>query len=281
MAFPFSPYATHTNNSVPKVTAEELNELQNLQNALIWQAYHRRPEVRLSSDDFLTVDVVLSPLAVNDAALAQITYCAFPNLTADATILDVPAVSWPTSSWIYLYAYSVNRVGQIEASQTAPSVILPALGIDAEFRAFKTGDDTRRYIGCFYVDAGGNVAPFRMQNFRYHYLEEQVAIHIDVALQPAWGLAFQAIDASTLVSPNAKGCFVRANLRNNISFLPGILNCSIDGVAAGIQVAVNDDPLGMTQSMGAAELPLDGSTFYGVVAGAVLEFFLFLTDWWE
>jgi hypothetical protein len=280
MGWPFSPYTTHSANSVPKVTADELNEILNLQNGLAWAEYHRRPEVRLNSTDGATVDVVLSPLLILDAALSQHTYCAFPALSVSTANLSPPAGGWPANSWVYLYAYSTNRVGAIEASTTPPAVILPAVGVSAEFKAFKAGDETQKYIGCFYTSAVGTIKRFRMQNFSYHYLDEQIAANIDVHVSPAWLAGFQPIDCSQFVSPNASRAFFRSWLGANNTGL-ATLQLSVDGVSTGTNCGISDGLFLNAVESGCCELPLEGSTLFGLVTGFPIAFWLFLTDWAE
>jgi hypothetical protein len=61
------------------------------------------------------------------------------------------------NSLTYLYLYETNGVGQLETSSTGPDV--PYIGT----ARYKTGDPTRRYLGCIKNDASGNLIPFNCE----------------------------------------------------------------------------------------------------------------------
>jgi hypothetical protein len=67
--------------------------------------------------------------------------------------LETPAVSWPVSSWLYVYATVHQRRHRLEVSTTAPDGHQPrwhvVLGVN---HLFKTGDETKRYVCAFYSD---------------------------------------------------------------------------------------------------------------------------------
>lgn len=65
-----------------------------------------------------------------------------------------------SAKWWYVYAF-VNGSGQLdfEVSDTAPNAS----------RTLKSGDNTRRYLGCFVTDSSGAPIPARASRGRYTY----------------------------------------------------------------------------------------------------------------
>jgi hypothetical protein len=128
----------------------------------------------MRSTDGDTIVVQPSPMMIFDTPLNKHTYCAWAETTIDSTNLDIPSGTWPADKWVYVYAYSENRVGKIEASETAPAVIMPAVGVSTSSKVFKTGDESRKYLGCFYSDGSSIVRRFRMADFEYVNLDQVI-----------------------------------------------------------------------------------------------------------
>jgi hypothetical protein len=84
-------------------------------------------------------------LLINGKVLSAATSSFFPS-------------GLSVSTWYYVYAYDNAGAIGFEYSTTAPLAGL----------VFKGGPDTtRRYLGCFYVDANGDIVPFRATRGRY------------------------------------------------------------------------------------------------------------------
>lgn len=266
--FPFVPYDTYSNNSVPKVTGDALNAEQDLLNALTWPAYITRPDVKMRSEDGITVVVLPSPMMLFDAPLNKHTYCAWAETSITSTDLDVPAASWPASKWIHVYAYSENRVGKIEASETAPAVIMPAVGVSSAAKIFKTGDETRKYLGRFWSDASSVVRRFRMKNFEYVNLDQVIALSVNTSTAPAWA-SYVAIDLGDYVGLDAVSVTLAARMIGNVNPFDVVLELSPDsGSVPIVACEVEPNTVGAYNAIKRTSLvmPLLGTTIYGRVS---------------
>lgn len=200
--YPFTPDTTFSDNSVPKVTAGHLNRWQNVDNALAWATYHQRPQAISRSTNSADVIVSVAPMMILDAALNIYTYCAWADATLTPAQLETPAASWPSDKWLYVYAYSDSRIGKMVVSETAPAVIMPAVGVSMPHRLWKTGDETRRLVAEFRTDGAGNVLRFKQQNQRSRYLDKQTALAVTTA--GAGWTTYNSVDLSAYVPPQAQ-----------------------------------------------------------------------------
>ena len=108
-----------------------LNSLQSAVNAIFAPVYHRRASIYVESTNGTQVLVFAASLTVKDSATGEYAYIEQVGRTVSMT--------WPTSTWRYLYLVSTNGVASVEISSTAPATGTAGL-------LFKTGDETRRYL---------------------------------------------------------------------------------------------------------------------------------------
>lgn len=269
--FPFVPYATYSDNSVPKVTGDALNAEQDLLNALTWPAYLARPDVKMRCEDGISIVVLPSPMMIFDVPLNKHTYCAWAETSITSADLDIPAASWPVSRWIHVYAYSENRVGKIEASETAPAVIMPAMGVSSSVKIFKTGDESRKYLGRFWSDATSVARRFKMANFEYVNLDQVIALSVNTSTAPAWA-SYVAIDLSDYVGLDAVSVTLAARMIGNVNPFDVVLELSPDsGSVPIVACEVEPNSVGVYTSIKRTSLvmPLLGTTIYGRVNPAI------------
>lgn len=268
MTYPFDPRKTYTDNSVPKVTAGDLTAFQAADNAMAWRTYLSRPEVRMSSTNGTSVDAVVSPMMIRDTATSQYTYCAWSDLVITTSSLDAPAMAWPTSKWLYVYVYCTNGVGSVEASETAPTVITPDGSSKTMSPLFKTGDETRRYIGSFYSNGSSVLRRFSMFNGLYTYLAKQVALAVTTA--GAGYTTWNVIDLSEFVPPKANLARILAGMANKANTVNNLL-LSPDGGIDPIEAIITSTWEGAGYSyrvkQGTVDVPLLGSQSVQVQIG--------------
>ena len=115
----------------------------------------------------------------------------------------------------YLYLYETNGVGQLETSSTGPDV--PYLGT----ARYKTGDQTRRYLGMIRNDASGNLIPFNSEVlagniFKLTYGLDHNSTTLRVLNATAAATTVQTVDvsptaatvANRLAGPGAMSAFI-------------------------------------------------------------------------
>lgn len=174
MTWPFDPHATFVDNSMPKVTATHINDWEKSHNALSFHAYLQRPQMRVYCVDGANVVGYVSPLLIKDTATSKYRYIGAGSLSITPSELETPAVSWPASSWLYLYETCTAGVVGWKVSTTAPTVISPDGTSFSSQPLFKTGDETKRYICSFYSDGASVLKRFhRVDNVTTFIDEEQ------------------------------------------------------------------------------------------------------------
>ena len=224
--FPFTPRTTFSDNSVPKVTAADLKAFQDADNAMAWAVYLSRPQCRLQSTNATDVVVTLSPMMILDATLNLHTYCAWADTTLTPANLETPAASWPVDKWLYVYAFGESRVGKLVVSETAPAVIMPAMGVTSVSKLFKTGDETRKLVGEFRTDGTGTVRRFKTLNQRSLYLDKQTTLSV-VTAGVGW-TTYNTVDLSGLGPPQAHTAQLLAAMANKTG-ASNIFQLSPDG----------------------------------------------------
>lgn len=107
-----------------------------------------------------------------------------------------------SSDWYYVYAY--NNAGTIafEISTTAP---------DGP-RATKSGDATRRYLGCFPTTSAGAPIPLRASRGRYVYRHSGSAAADTRVLTGGSATSNTAVECAALVPPHSRLAKIRAQL---------------------------------------------------------------------
>ena len=229
-----------------------------------------RPSVKMRCTDGGTIVVQPSPMMIFDAPLNKHTYCAWAETTIDSTSLDVPSGAWPADKWVYVYGYSENRVGKIETSETAPAAIMPAVGVSTASKVFKAGDESRKYLGCFYSDGAFTVRRFRMSDFQYVNLDQVIALSVNTGADPAWS-SYVAIDLADIVGPDAVEATFAARMIGNVNPFDVVLELSPDSgtvpiVACEVEPNTGGAYTAIKRSL--VVMPLLSTTIYGRVTPA-------------
>ncbi len=106
------------------------------------------------------------------------------------------------STWYYVYAWDNAGTLDFEISTTAPS----------GSRRTKSGDATRRYLGCFPTTSAGAPIPLRASRNRYVYRMSALAVADTRVLNAGTSATYAAVACSTLVPPHARLASLRAEL---------------------------------------------------------------------
>lgn len=198
MTWPFDPHATFVDNSTPKVTATHINEWEAAHNALSFCAYLQRPQMRVYCTDGANVVGYVSPLLIKDTATSKYRYVGAGALFITPSELETPAVSWPVSSWLYLYATCTNGVIGWKVSTTAPTVISPDGSSFSAQPLFKTGDETKRYVCAFYSDGSSVLTRFHRVDNITTMIDEAQPVATSAGIT-----AWQAVSLATYVPAHA------------------------------------------------------------------------------
>lgn len=152
MSWPFTPLVSFLAGLTPKVTAAFLNSVQSAINAVARPSYLEQTRCKYLCPDAATAQVVVSATMIKDAATSEIVFCEYASATlTPAHLTPTPAMTWPTSRWLYAYLVCTNGVASFEVSETAPYSTI------ARTPLWKTADETRRYLVSFYSDGSGNL----------------------------------------------------------------------------------------------------------------------------
>ena len=176
MTWPFDPHATFGDNSTPKVTATHINEWEKNHNALSFHAYLQRPQMRVYSTDGANVVGYVSPMLIKDTATAKYRYVGAGALFITPSELETPAVSWPVSTWLYLYATCTNGVIGWKVSTTGPTVISPDGTSFSAQPLFQTGSEDKRYICSFYSDGSWVLKRFHRVDSVTTFIDEEQCV---------------------------------------------------------------------------------------------------------
>lgn len=106
------------------------------------------------------------------------------------------------SQWWYVYAYRSGSSLAVELSTTAPNAL----------RVTKTGDSTRRYLGCFRTDASGVPLACRSEGGVYRYRRSALAVAALRALNGGTATANATVSLAALIPPHARLATVRCEL---------------------------------------------------------------------
>lgn len=285
--YPLTPRDTYTNNSVPKVTADAINDWQFGANALAWSVYLSRPQVKMSCTDGAQITAYVQPCMILDAVQAKYRYVAFDPLTATPAQLDAPAAVWPANKWLHVYVYAENQVGKIEVSETPPVNWAVSVTTRTPSKLFKDGDETRRYIGAFHTGAGPTpaVRKFQMLNGHYVNLELVIGYSVDTTGDATW-TSYKSIDLSAFVGPNAVSVGLLTQLRKNDSSLDVDLslspnNTSVSPIIGGASEPWNGGGSYYQIHRAAVEVPLLTTTIYAKLTKEGAQIRLDVNTWDE
>lgn len=107
------------------------------------------------------------------------------------------------SQWWYVYAYRTGGGAlAIELSASVPNAL----------RVIKTGDSTRRYLGCFRTDSSGVPLACRADGGCYRYRRSALAVAALRALNGGTATSNTTVALSSLIPPHARLATVRCEL---------------------------------------------------------------------
>jgi hypothetical protein len=144
------------------------------------------------------------------------------------------------NTWYYVYAYNNSGAVGYEVSTGVPDSSL----------TLKSGDPTRRYVGCFRSDGSAHVVPFAMSSGRYVYRYGTLpgGAGTDFLLSlPATHSAIVASAvlndsgaAQTLLPPHATRAIIRAKLYSNVAASTASIarNGDLGGLGAGYNMEI-------------------------------------------
>jgi hypothetical protein len=140
---------------------------------------------------------------------APISALILGNTYADSngSELTISPTGLTPSVWYYVYAHRTGagspNIG-LEVSTTAPDLAL----------VFKTGDVTRRYLGCFPTTSGGGT-PYTLRACRGRYLYADMTEASLAALSSGAATTYASVDLSAWVPPHAVATILHAELHND------------------------------------------------------------------
>lgn len=207
--WPFAPHATFSDNTVPKVTATHINDWESAQNSVFWHAYLSRPQCRIFCSDSANIIGTVAPMLIRDLATSKYVYAAAPSFYLTPSDLETPAVSWPASSWLYLYAKCSGGVIVWEISTTAPVVTTPDGTSATPSLLFKNGDDSRRYVASFYSDGSSVLTRFLRIDNETTLLDEAQCVPASAGIT-----TWQSPSIATYVPPHVREVTLSAQLEN-------------------------------------------------------------------
>lgn len=184
----------HTYAAGDQVASADLNNIQSQAASLYqvaWSWRGRRPTLEYDGTN-LTVG------AHNGCAMG--TTQAGAVFVPDNTAATVSTPGLSTTTWYYVYAYNDAGSCNYEFSTTAPDA--------AAARAYKAGDQTRAYVGCFRTDSvSPDPLPFFMVDGQYTYRWSKMTLPASFLLLlngTAVSPTYAAVDASLFVPPTAR-----------------------------------------------------------------------------
>ena len=118
---------------------------------------------------------------------------------------DISGGTLSSNTWYYLYAYDNSGSVSYEISATSPS----------SARVFKTGDVTRRYLGCFRTNGSGAPIPMRAHGGRFTF--RLSAVGTDTQALSTTSAAPSATDValSSFVPPHTRAARVQATVTSS------------------------------------------------------------------
>ena len=207
--WPFSPHTAFADNTVPKVTATHINDWESAQNSVFWAAYLSRPQCRIFCSDGASIIGTVAPMLIRDLATSKYVYAAAPSFYLTPSDLETPAVSWPASSWLYLYAKCLGGVIVWEISTTAPVITTPDGTSATPSNLFKNGDDSRRYIAAFYSNGSSVIQRFQRIDNETTLLDEAQCVPASAGFT-----TWQSPSIATYVPPHVQEVTFSAQLEN-------------------------------------------------------------------
>lgn len=176
------------------VASADLNEVQDRAASLYdVAATHNGHGPRLWSQTGTVLQVQGPSMMSRGSVTTAVRFDAL-NGVVDPAALPTPVVLGP-NAWYYVYLINIGSRsapnGDFEISTTGP---------DTASRAFKSGDGSRLYLGCFLTDGSNNIRPFRCEDGRFLY-------EFNAALTAGTGTttgSFADVDLSPFLPPHAR-----------------------------------------------------------------------------
>lgn len=180
-----------------QVASADLNNIQDEAASLYqvaWTWRGRRPTLSCTGANLVVGEHTGVGVGATQAAAVLVAACA-------ETTLNLSGLT--PSAWYYLYAYDDAGACGYEWSTTVPDGGL----------AYKTGDQTRAYVGCFYATGAALALPFRMVGGRYTYRISAVALASLTAYYDATASAtYIDLSLATFMPPHSRTARLRVNV---------------------------------------------------------------------
>lgn len=176
----------HTYAAGDEVASADLNDIQTQAASLYqvaWSWRGRRPTLVCDG-----ANVIVGAHQGCSMGTSQATAL----FVADNTAATIALSGLSSNVWYYVYAYDDAGACIYETVTTAP---------DAS-RSYKSGDQTRAYVGCFWATGATTARPFRMIDGRYTYGADNPASII--ALSGGSAGTFTDVDLTALLPPHAQ-----------------------------------------------------------------------------
>lgn len=226
MSWPFTPLVSFLAGLTPKINAAFLNSVQSAINAVARPGYLDQTRCKSICIDSAAVQVVVSATMIKDAATSQIVFCEYSGATlTPAHLTPTPAMTWPTSRWLYAYLVCTNGVASFEISETAPDAMTIA-----RTPLWKTSDETRRYLVSFYSDGSGNLYRFGSIHGRYTYADGVPVVNVTTG-----STSLVPTPLATAVPPHALNVSVQGYGRSDWTGAHSVL-ITPDGVGTNYQL---------------------------------------------
>lgn len=191
--------AVHTYAAGDEVASADLNNIQAQAASLYqvaWTWRGRRPTLSCDGTNLIVGEHTGVAVGATQAAAVLVAACA-------ETTLNLSGLS---AGWYYLYAY--DDAGACGYEWATGSGNVPDGGL-----AYRTGDQTRAYVGCFYALTATTALPFRMVGGRYTYRISAVALASLTAYYDATASAtYIDLSLATFMPPHSRTARLRVNV---------------------------------------------------------------------
>ena len=199
MTAPFTPFQTFSDDATPAIDSAFLMGIQKQGIApAAAVAYFTQPTIDVVASAGTTLSYGPFAVMVADSVTGEYGYVQKNAGTLTAADYTASPGTYPTSAWIFAYAYSANGTGYVELSTTDPT----------SDRLFKFGDTTRRYL--FSARTGAGAALFNTARYRnYTRYLDVVGVFGTSGSFAAWTVSPTVIDCSAFWPTSARAVDVR------------------------------------------------------------------------
>lgn len=214
MPFPYSPTAQYdivTAPDIPDGPVFSAPQWKKVLDARVFSASAATGVLQWSGALSVDPGGTNSVFAVNVGAIGAVviqTASAYVVRSGLAATLDATKISGggnlANSTWYYVYCYDNAGVLDYEISPTAPAASL----------RIKSGDLTRRYLGCFPTLSTGAPVALRASNGAYRYRRSAQAVADLRVLLDGAVVGPSAVACAALVPPHSSLATIRAVLQS-------------------------------------------------------------------